>query len=763
MRNPPRLTLKSWPLMALCLTLLLAGVLISCSPSSQESQTPGTQQLFAFLWPTLPFPLATPPPLPTPTVGLATPTAVISERTETLKVPRVDVTALPPTPAVKNCGSQIHPEGKGTRCGMKNSPKGRPIEPPIYSETGNPRLRFLPRSEILPTVVRTETTETTEITGTIIVPPVDMTALPPTATIIVPDMPNSTQVPPTPTRMPTSPPTATIMVPDMPNNTPLPPTMMPTNPPTSVPTAPPEPLAVEPLIAQMTLEEKVGQLFLVYFVGPNLSPALMEMINQYHVGGILLFSAVGNVKSMPQVAQLINDAQQEAVTHGAGVPLLVALDQEGGPVVRLTEGATVFPSNMAVGATGKLENARLMAQVSAQELKALGINMNLAPVLDVNNNPDNPVIGIRSFGSDPWQVAQFGTAMIESYRANGIIATAKHFPGHGDTSVDSHFGLPIVRHEASHLKNIELVPFQAAIDANVDAIMTAHILFPAFEPTSQLPATLSPNVLIGLLRKQMGFQGLIVTDSLGMGALSQRYTLAQAAGLAFQAGADILAFGPDGKDIRPAYRHVLSLVQSGVIPQSHLDQSVRRVLEAKARYGLLNWEPVNINEIPQRVGTQENLAIARQIAQESITLVKNDAQIVPISPEESVLLIWPPAIGDFAQTIAPYHANLRQLKVGLNPTQSEIDQATQEANHASVVIYITKNAARYRGQTRLANALSHHRLIVAAVGSPYDLMRFPNVPTYLATYGHVSPSRDALAQTLFGITPPKGRLPVELP
>ena len=557
--------------------------------------------------------------------------------------------------------------------------------------------------------------------------------------------------------------TATTIEPDMSNNTlhPFIPTVMAANTPTVQPAR--LALSVDERIAQMTLEEKVGQLFLVSFAGPNLSPALMEMINHYHVGGLVLFSVAGNVTSMPQVAQLINDAQQQASTNGAGIALFVAIDQEGGSVVRLTKGATVFPSNMAVGATNSLEHARLMAQVSAQELKALGINMNLAPVMDVNNNPANPVIGIRSFGSKPEQVAQFGVTMIESYRANGIIATPKHFPGHGDTSVDSHVGLPIVHHPLSHLEGVELVPFQAAINAQVDAIMTAHVLFPAFEPTSRLPSTLSSNVLVGLLRHKMGFQGLIVTDALDMGALAQSYTLAQASAKAVQAGADVLAFGPGRHDIRVAYQHVLAQVQAGVIPESRLDESVRRILNIKVRYGLLNWQPVNINETWQHVGTPEHLAIARQIAQDSTTLLKDEQGIVPISPEESVLVISPSLIGNLGETMKVYHSNLRWLKMGLNPAQWEINLAIREANNASVVIIATRYAARYPAQIRLVNALSNHRLIVAAVGTPYDLMNFPNVPTYLATYGHVWVSRDALARVLFGITTPKGRLPVELP
>ena len=310
-------------------------------------------------------------------------------------------------------------------------------------------------------------------------------------------------------------------------------------------TAEATPARVDEILAAMSVQEKVGQLFMVYFEGPALSAPLRQMIEDYHIGGVVLFAIAGNIESTTQVANLINDAQATAVQSGAQVPLFVSVDQEGGPVVRLTDGFTVFPSQMAVGATASVTQARRMATVTAQELKALGFNMNLAPVLDVNNNPDNPVIGLRSFGSSPEQVAALGTAMIEAYRAQGMVATAKHFPGHGDTAVDSHYGLPVVPHDRAHLDSVEFPPFRAAIVADVPAIMTAHVLFPAIDPSAGRPATLSSLVLQDLLRKEMGFDGLIVTDSLSMGALANLVGATEAAQLAFRAGADLLAYGAD--------------------------------------------------------------------------------------------------------------------------------------------------------------------------------------------------------------------------
>jgi beta-N-acetylhexosaminidase len=517
----------------------------------------------------------------------------------------------------------------------------------------------------------------------------------------------------------------------------------------------------------MTLEEKVGQLFLVFFIGSDLSSELKQMINQYHVGGILLFNISDNIRSLSQVAQLINDAQSEAVNHGAGTPLFVAIDQEGGPVVRLSQGATIFPSNMAIGATGSPEDARRMAEVTAVELKALGINMNLAPVVDVNNNPDNPVIGVRSFGSSPEQVAELGKVMVETYKTNGMIATAKHFPGHGDTAIDSHLALPVIPHELARLEAVELVPFQASIQAGVDAIMTAHVYVSAVEPSSGLPATLSPRVLRGLLRDRLGFQGLIVTDSLGMGALDQTYGSAEAATLAFQAGADVLAFGADpghtSAEQRLAYQRILSLFQSGSIPQSRLDESVRRILLTKARYGLLDWEPVDVKEVPQKVGVSEHLQSARLVAQDSITLVRNDEGLLPVGPDRSVLVIWSLGAEDLGGALRVYHPNLQVLQLSINPSPDEIELASRHAEGASVIVVGTINARRHPGQVQLVNALAGHPSVVVALGEPYDLMSFPDIPAYLASYGDVPVSLDALAQVLFGLAQPEGHLPVDLP
>nr|MBP7355585.1 beta-N-acetylhexosaminidase [Longilinea sp.] len=262
----------------------------------------------------------------------------------------------------------------------------------------------------------------------------------------------------------------------------------------------------------LSLEEKIGQVMIIGFDGTTLTPELKAMITEYHVGGVILFAR--NVESPEQVARLCNDLQQ-AATESGHPGLLIAIDQEGGRVARLTEakGFTEFPGAMAIGATGSPDNARQVAAAMAAEMRAVGINVDFAPDLDVNNNPQNPVIGVRSYGSEPQQVAAFGTAAIEGLQAGGVLAFGKHFPGHGDTGTDSHVALPQVAHPLERLETVEFVPFEAAIRANVAGIMSAHVTFPAIDATPGTPANVSSKVLTDLLRQEMQFTGLVVTDS----------------------------------------------------------------------------------------------------------------------------------------------------------------------------------------------------------------------------------------------------------
>jgi beta-N-acetylhexosaminidase len=523
---------------------------------------------------------------------------------------------------------------------------------------------------------------------------------------------------------------------------------------------------VEGILARMTTEQKVGQLFVVYFADAVFSSALEEMISDYHVGGIIIFGR--NVAGLSGLASLINDAQEAATSAEPAVPLFVAADQEGWPVLRLRDGATIFPSAMAVGATGSETDAQLMAVTMAREMKAVGINMNLAPVMDVNSNPVNPIIGTRSFGSSPELVSRLGASVIRAYQNEGIVTVAKHFPGHGDTSLDSHLSLPVVGHDLARLEAVELAPFREAILAGVDCIMTAHLSVPSLDPVSNRPATLSPPILQGLLREQMGFEGLIATDSLGMRAITDQYDVGTAAGLAFQAGADLLLFGDDpGHDPseqRYAYNQVLQLVEEGTVPLSRLDDAVRRILLVKVRRGILDWQAVEVDRVEEELGTAEHLAAARQVARDSITLVRDEEGLLPLSAESVIFAVYPSGAGALGEALARYAPDVRLIEVGLSPSATQIEEVVSQAASAEVVVLGTLDVQRYPEQVQLVRVLEdHHAVVAVALSSPYDLLRYPQVSTYLATYGLAPVSMDALAQVLVGLEPPQGSLPVELP
>jgi beta-N-acetylhexosaminidase len=393
---------------------------------------------------------------------------------------------------------------------------------------------------------------------------------------------------------------------------------------------------------------------------------------------------------------------------------------------------------------------------------------NLSPVLDVNSNSANPVIGLRSFGADPEQVAELGAAMIRAYQENGVIATGKHFPGHGNTSLDSHLALPADSHSLDELRQEELPPFQRAVVADVGAIMTAHVLYPALDDRTGIPATLSKPILEDLLRRDIGYTGLIATDSLGMGALDQRYGILRASQMAFEAGGDLLMYGNDpGHDpleAREVYDFLLSQVEQGNIPEARVNDSVRRILAAKARYGILAWEPVDVDEIPRFVGTEANLAKAREIAREAITPVKNEDQLLPLDKGISLAVVSPDGILAAQGIPEEYASNVVELATSLDPPPSELAQIVQTLSAAGVDVVVlgTINAVNYPGQVRLAMALADYPLVVVALGLPYDLAVLPDAGTYLVTYGFSPPTLDVLPEFLFGQAQPAGHLPVPI-
>jgi beta-N-acetylhexosaminidase len=333
-------------------------------------------------------------------------------------------------------------------------------------------------------------------------------------------------------------------------------------------------------LKNMTLEEKVGQLFQVGFHSKTTDAEIKDLIENYHIGGVIYFSR--NIENLEQTATLSKNLQELALNSSAGIPLFISIDQEGGKVRRIKD-LTYFPANIEIGATGDKELSRKIAAATAKELKEVGINVNLAPVLDVNNNPANPVIGVRSFGSDPELVAAMGVAYIEGLQYAGIIATAKHFPGHGDTATDSHFDLPVINHSRERLEQIEIYPFKKAIEAGVDSIMAAHIYFPNIELEAGMPATLSKSVLNDLLREELNFEGVIITDDMEMNAITNFFGTAAAAVKTIEAGSDIVLISHSYDKQKKAIEAVIKAVENGRISEKRIEESLKRIIKLKGK------------------------------------------------------------------------------------------------------------------------------------------------------------------------------------
>jgi beta-N-acetylhexosaminidase len=542
--------------------------------------------------------------------------------------------------------------------------------------------------------------------------------------------------------------------------------------PAAVPTATAELVdsAVERLLQGMSLEQRVGQLMIVAFREDTVSPIASEMIRDKHVGGMILFTRnLGD----PAHARELTGALQALARGSGGIPLFLGLDQEGGVVNRAAAGFTIWPSQMLLGAAGDPALVARAAQLTALELRAIGMNMNFAPVLDVNNNPANPVIGTRSFGADPARVAALGVVAIAAYQQAQMIAVGKHFPGHGDTAVDSHLALPQIDKSIDQLEQLELIPFRAAIDAGVDVIMTAHIDLPSI--TGAEPATLSPAVLTDMLRERLGYDGLIITDDLEMGAIVDQYGTAEAALRAFRAGADLLLFRFTEQEQRKGHALLLDAIRREPALAERLDASVRRILRLKLRRGLfVETPPPDLAE----VGSAAHLTAAVDTAAAGLTLLRNQGGRLPLRlAADARLLVLAPYPADVATVEVPVdgalslgeaitrkHAATTALTYALDPDERQRADLLAAAKGSAAVLVGTYDAQFYPSQRALVELLlaAGHAPIVVSLRLPYDIDELPDLPVYLAAYDDRTPTLLALADALFGVRAPAGRLPVPL-
>ncbi|WP_159767591.1 glycoside hydrolase family 3 protein [Streptomyces sp. HM190] len=548
----------------------------------------------------------------------------------------------------------------------------------------------------------------------------------------------------------------------------------------------PDDKALRRLVSRMTLQEKVGQLFVMRVFGHSATRpdqadidanlreigvrTAAELVAKYRVGGIIYFSWAHNTRDPHQIAALSNGIQRASLTQPRGLPVLISTDQEHGIVARVGKPATLLPGAMALGAGGSRADAREAGRIGGAELRALGIRQDYAPVADVNVNPANPVIGVRSFGADPTAVAGLVAAQVKGYQGSGVAATAKHFPGHGDTAVDSHYGFPVIEHTRQQWETLDAPPFKAAIRAGIDSIMTAHIMVPALDPSGD-PATLSHPILTGILRERLGYDGVVVTDSLGMQGVREKYGDDQVPVLALKAGVDQL-LNPPSLDV--AWNAVLDAVRAGELTEARLDRSVLRILRLKAKLGLLDKPYVTAAGVDRVVGVRRHLDAADRIAERTTTLLVNEGPLLPLSrrTHRKVLVVGAdpaspsgttgPPTAVLAAELASLGFTTSRLSTGTAPTQALVDQAVAMARGQDAVVVGTYNVTADSTQRTLVEQLLATGVPVVAVAlrNPYDVAQLPRVKGYLAAYSWTDVEVRAAARVLAGRVAPRGRLPV---
>jgi beta-N-acetylhexosaminidase len=520
---------------------------------------------------------------------------------------------------------------------------------------------------------------------------------------------------------------------------------------------------------KLTLDQAIGQKLMLSFIGAEPSPEILDTLRGRHVGGVTLFRSL-NVVEPAQVHRLTSALQQAAAAAGQPL-LLIAVDQEGGQLVAI-DGTTSFPGNMALGAAGSADLAYRAGYAMGRELAALGVNVNYAPDCDVNSNPRNPVVGARSFGEDPALVAQLGAALTRGLQDAGVAATAKHFPGHGDTATDSHYDIPVVPHDLARMRQVEFPPFVAAVQAGVKLVMTAHVAFPAFDDGLKLPATMSPALLRGLLRDQIGFAGVIISDALEMAAFSQGDividTLAATA-----AGVDLLLLNSNTALQESIYGGLSQAAQRRLLAPADMHESAERVLALK------RWVAAQPRPSLDVIGCAEHQALADEIAARSVTLVRDASGLLPLrlAPGDRVAVIVPRPVDltpadtssyvscTLAEALRRYHPAVDERVTDREPSAAEVAELTQWAAQYDTIVVGTINAAEGSGQAALVQALlaTGRPVVAIALRVPYDLSAYPAAPTYACAYSILPPSMDAMARALVGRAAFGGRLPVALP
>lgn len=515
-------------------------------------------------------------------------------------------------------------------------------------------------------------------------------------------------------------------------------------------------------IKNMTLKEKVGQMIGLAFSGDKYSSELKMQVEDIEAGLIIYFK--DNCVSPKQIFDL-----NKEINKNAKIPPFIAIDQEGGMVARVTEGIVQSPGAMAIGATQNKNNAYILAKNMGIELRHLGFNFNFAPVGDVNNNAKNPVINVRSYSEDPKMVSEYMVEAVKGYHEAGLMTSVKHFPGHGDTAVDSHIGLPSVDFDKERLDKMELVPFKKVVDLDLPGIMASHVLYTKYD--EKYPTTLSKKVITGLLREEMGFKGLVVTDSLTMSAVFDNFSLEEIVYNGFNSGCDILLLcGARNIEMQKEFASIaLRLAEEGKIPLSKIDESVERILKYKKMYKVGEMAD-SFEEIEHDLENENRMKFAEKVAEDSLTLIKNEKSLLPLSNKDNVLVVFPQIkvvtlVENDDNTLScladymPFRVDKHYISI--NPTEEEKANLLKKINDYDKIVYCSYNANFNESQASLINAIDKNKVIVVAVRTPYDI-NVLDVPTYVCSYEASVLSFKALAKYLTGEIEAKGVLPVSI-
>jgi beta-N-acetylhexosaminidase len=524
-------------------------------------------------------------------------------------------------------------------------------------------------------------------------------------------------------------------------------------------------------LSKMTLREKIAQMIISSVVPENVLNASSELrrlerlCTESKVGGFIFFK--GTARDYTTLANKLQDFSE--------TPLLISADFERGTAMRVT-GGSLFPNNMAIGAANDTDLTYEMGLTIAGEMRRLGVHQNYAPVCDVNNNSNNPIINVRSFGEDPELVGRLSSVMIKGLQDGNVIATAKHFPGHGDTEIDSHKDLPVLNFDMERLNRIELIPFKNALNSSVMSVMTAHLSLPQLEPQLNVPSSLSKNIITGLLKSQMGFYGLIITDALNMKGITKYFSVEEVAVMCVEAGNDLILMPLDENR---SINAIEKAVYDGKINEDRIDSSVNKILQAKEWLGLFENKYVNETEAVNNINSEDAKNLAQLIADRSVTLVKDDNNILPFKNPDKKYTIYNISDGIeninssyFNEKIPDKFNNIRIFNITEDIDKEKADYLINESfSYDYVIIAIYAKVKYGTGKINLLPSHSelieklnslHKFLVIISFGNPYLLKEFPSVPAYIAAYGDQNVSINATLKVITGEIPFKGKLPVTI-